>query len=330
MADCPAKCIPGTVSASKLWVESGAGCPVQIDKTATVNAACVETVAYSRLGVPWTGSTIPVAQPTNVTVCSAQTQATITVTGADCAGVALPVTGLEGQIVRTVPHPTAVQLVKLCPTASEFDREFSVLCDPVTGQRVATSLIWNETAPLGTPPTVEAYQLNGALYTGNVALLVACSDDPVDSVQAGTFCAGGVQYTRTDFWSNAAPPALVGSQWQDISGAVVPAPAGAVAGVCSPSRRLGIYIERNGGTVSMSDIVAATGSDQVMSVSVVQITGTGNVGGDSGSSAPLRPGQSWSWSAISGSDFQDTLSASSLKIGAGGGENDITATYVLP
>lgn len=102
---------------------------------------------------------------------------------------------------------------------------------------------------------------------------------------------------------------------------------------CAPpppviERRFQTYLERNGGVVTMADIVAATGAAQVHSVTVKQISGTGTVTGDSGSGVPMSAGETWSWSVVS-QDNLDTLSASNIVMDAGGFEQRITATYTL-
>jgi hypothetical protein len=88
-----------------------------------------------------------------------------------------------------------------------------------------------------------------------------------------------------------------------------------------------IYLERNGGVVTMADIVATTGSQKVMSVTVKQISGRGSITGDSGGGVPMDTGETWSWSAVS-DENSDYLSSSALSMDAGGGEQRITATYV--
>ena len=97
---------------------------------------------------------------------------------------------------------------------------------------------------------------------------------------------------------------------------------------CLTSRKIGIYLQQNFDAISMADIASATGSSQIMSVTVKQIVGTGSVGSEYGSGVPLSAGETWSWSAISGEDFQDTFSSSSLIMKANGGEQRITATVV--
>jgi hypothetical protein len=89
-----------------------------------------------------------------------------------------------------------------------------------------------------------------------------------------------------------------------------------------------IYLERNGGVVTMADIVAATGSPKIMSVTVKQISGRGSITGDSGSGVPMDAGETWSWSAVS-DENSDHLSTSTLSMAAGTGEQRITAIYHL-
>jgi hypothetical protein len=117
----------------------------------------------------------------------------------------------------------------------------------------------------------------------------------------------------------------------DVAGNIV---AGADAtnttpGVCPAVpvlREVLVYMERNGGTVTVADIVANTGAIAIHSITVKQISGRGSVAADSGSGVPLDAGETWSWSAVS-PDNTDTLNASVLTLDAGGGEQRITATY---
>jgi hypothetical protein len=95
------------------------------------------------------------------------------------------------------------------------------------------------------------------------------------------------------------------------------------------ARKVSVYLQSNGGTVSMADIIAAVGTQKVQSVTVKQISGRGHVAADAGSGVPLDTGETWSWSAITGSDVWDHLGASALSMDAGGGEQRITATYIL-
>lgn len=89
-----------------------------------------------------------------------------------------------------------------------------------------------------------------------------------------------------------------------------------------------IYLERNGGIVTMADIMATTGARQILSVTVKQISGVGVIQADSGSGVPMDAGETWSWSVVT-EDHLEFLSTSALSMNAGGGEQRITATYIL-
>jgi hypothetical protein len=86
-------------------------------------------------------------------------------------------------------------------------------------------------------------------------------------------------------------------------------------------------MQRNGGTVTMGDIIAATGATHVLSVTVKQISGVGEIQADSGSGVPMDTGETWSWSAVSDQNV-DHLSASALTMIANG-EQRITSTYFV-
>jgi hypothetical protein len=164
------------------------------------------------------------------------------VSGIDCAGAPVTAPGTQ-----TVPHPTAVQPTKDCGNPvrdallasilaelkkPEFDREFIVLCDP-TGERIAVQNTTPEDAPIGTAPTFSTWGLGGGTWVGDITTLKDCGAEQVDISSAAFFCAGGVEYSRTDFFDvTKTPKVLTGSLWQDVSGAVVAPPTSPVAGRC--------------------------------------------------------------------------------------------------
>jgi hypothetical protein len=114
----------------------------------------------------------------------------------------------------------------------ELDREFSILCTKA-GKQVIIQNVTPEGAPLGTAPVIEAWNLDGTPYTGNIALLVDCGSEQVDVSSAVWLCADGADVSRTDFWDiSVTPRVLTGSLWQDTLGTVIPAPANAIAGKC--------------------------------------------------------------------------------------------------
>ena len=130
-------------------------------------------------------------------------------------------------------EPTPV--ISVCKPKPKFDREMVMLCAP-DGTKVITQNVTPDDAPLGAAPVIEAWTLAGTAYTGDISLLTDCGAEKIDVTSAEWFCASGVPISRTDFWDVfSTPRALIGSLWQDVSGAVVPAPAAGsyVVGDCS-------------------------------------------------------------------------------------------------
>jgi hypothetical protein len=116
--------------------------------------------------------------------------------------------------------------------------------------------------------------------------------------------------------------------WQTDAGVVVPAPASPTKGVCqtTTTNKLQIYIIENTGVLTMADIVAATGAVKILSVTVVQQAGTGIILGDLQSSH-IYTGMAFTWST---NDLgADTLSTSAISFDAVGGNQIITATYII-
>jgi hypothetical protein len=268
----------------------------------------------------------PCDMATFVKVCATN----ITVTGEDCAGLPLPVT--DKHVRLTVPAPGAVQLVKICTPTGELDREFSTLCAP-DGTKVLVVTAWDKAAPLATAPIVETYTLAGTPYTGNRALLTDCAAEKLDIV-AEQYCSGGFTYERISFYDvSTTPPTLASTLWRDQSGAAVADPGPGAVGQCPAiiaDRPVKVWHESVTATRSIQDIVAATGTVHVQSITVTNVgTQRAVIEDDFRNQTRLYPGQSWSWSAITGQDAWDTLGYSSLTIDATGTDVHVTAT-VLP
>lgn len=251
------------------------------------------------------------------------------VTAQDCAGGAL--TENVNQAVLTIPHPNAVQKVQICNATPEFLRTEAVLCDPA-GANVLVITIWPENAAPGTPPVVEAYNQDGTPYGGAIADLVKCPGEKFDIVQDDA-CAAQVGYTRVSFFDvTAQPPTLVATLWRDASGAVVPEPAGVTIGECvalMQDRKVLVWHESITSVRTIQDIVISTGIQHVQSLTAVNVgQQTAAITDDFGNTTKLFPGQSWSWSAITGQDAWDTLGYSSLSIDATGTDVHITSTVI--
>jgi hypothetical protein len=269
----------------------------------------------------------PCADATRVIVC-APDPVPFTLTGQDCAGSPVDTLVEPGQGGLAVQPAGHVYSVKLCQPTGLFDREPFVLCAP-DGTKVWVQDVTPQEAPLGTAPTFEAYDLNGAPWAGDKSTLVDCGQEKIDLGAAEFFCDAGQTITRTTVWDiSVQPAAVLGNIWQDVAGNVVAAPGAPTAGACSVERPVLIYLERNPGVVSMADIVAAAGTNKIQSVTVKQVLGLGSVNADSGSGVPLSVGEVWSWSALTGADSWDYLGLSALTMDAGGGEQRITATYI--
>ena len=201
--------------------------------------------------------------------------------------------------------------------AAEFDH--TILCDPATGGKVVLVIAYD--AGTGVPH-VNAYDQAGLPWVGATSTLVACETDLESDFVL--MCDGGTTFLRWVIKKDGVPTGVVFDT--DLSSAPYTVAGAPTVGECALSK-LRIYLERNVGVVSISDIVAATGSDKILSVAVKQIAATGSVTADSGSGVPLSVGETWSWSAVSNGNT-DTLYSSALTMDSGGGEQRITATYI--
>ncbi len=243
----------------------------------------------------------------------------------DCAGVttATPV----GDTVQTVPHPSAVQMVRICPDPDELDREVSLWCEPVTGTQVTVVTFWPETSPPGTQPVVEAYLLNGTPYGGNIALLEKCVSTDYEVVTVPV-CVDGVQFIRTTFF-DAKLQTVTGTVWQDQVGDVVATPTGTmVEGQCPTKEEIfsDSWVLTAGQSMDGSDILAATGATTLRAVALHVRTGTADVAGRT-TVVTLLAGETQAWSA-NGAGQEDALGAE-FSVFAVTGAVRITASYVI-
>ena len=152
-----------------------------------------------------------------------------TANGIDCNGVAFSVTA-QG-VAQSVPHPTAVQLVKLC---NPNDYETNVLCDAATGARI---LVVTGISSAGVP-TSTAYNLDGTVYAGALSALVSCggSGEESDPVE---MCDNGV--TSFIRWVVKKDGAPTGASFNTHLDGTPYVPTGPVTfGNCSDQR---VYIE---------------------------------------------------------------------------------------
>jgi hypothetical protein len=270
----------------------------------------------------------PCDMATYVKICEPDPPAPII--GEDCLGA--PISVVAPKAVLTVPAPGAVQMVKICKPTGEFEREYATLCAP-DGTKVLVVTAWDTAAPLATAPVVETYTLAGAVYAGDRALLVDCAAEKLDIVSE-EYCSGGFTYERISFYDvSTTPPTLASTLWRDQSGAAVADPGPGQVGACPPviaDRPVKIWHESVTSTRSIQDIVAATGTVHVQTITVTNVgTQLATIEDDFGNQTRLYPAQTWSWSAVSGQDAWDTLGYSTLTVDATGTDVHVTAA-VLP
>lgn len=132
-------------------------------------------------------------------------------------------------------EPTPV--IPVCKPKTVFDREMVKLCHP-DGTKVLVQDVTPEDAVIGTAPSLSFWTISipSVPYTGDTTQLKDCGAEKIDLTDAEWFCASGVPISRSDAWDiSVSPRTLIGSIWQDVSGAVIPAPAAGsyVVGDCS-------------------------------------------------------------------------------------------------
>ena len=132
--------------------------------------------------------------------------------------------------VKEVPAPQLVEIVcNSLPVSpvSGGDREIVFRCTQA-GETV--SLQYDV---LTNPPTLlSAFNIStNSPFVGAIADLVACNTEQLDFVGPVNFCAAGNDVTRTDIF-DAKTSSVIGSFWQDNTGAIILPPATVVKGQC--------------------------------------------------------------------------------------------------
>jgi hypothetical protein len=190
-------------------------------------------VANAPSGTVLAGNWVSAIPPQKVEVCGNGAPVALApngmAVGKDCVGADLPAVPTHAAVLA-IPHPTAVQLVKICGDKPKFDREMVVLCAP-DGTRVIVQNVTPEDSPLGASPVFEAYTLAGAPYTGSITTLTDCATEKVDLADAEDYCLNGVNYSRVD-GIDIKTGLPVFSTWLNDAGIPVAAPVGAKKGIC--------------------------------------------------------------------------------------------------
>lgn len=193
---------------------------------------------------------------------------------------------------------------------------------------VVLSKVYNEETGVMTQVRVMYPYAGGAPVSPYTGAFGNCGDAEVTSLEA---CYNGQPVAIHFIHGNPGlePSVLVTDAMGDT---VVGADASNTLIGCCPivpveNKHL-VFMWRNGGVLDIPQIMSLSGARHVLSVTVKQISGRGTIQGDSGSGVPMDAGETWSWSAVSDQNV-DFLSASALSMDAGGGEQRITATYIL-
>jgi hypothetical protein len=212
---------------------------VETTTGAVLNGECEVTIQYfdsADCTTVWTGDTNAAESPQEVTIVPKDSGAPITITGEDCAGTPLPITGLSGQIVQTVPAPGAVQTVKFCDPVANLKIEFSetLLYSASTEQSIVRIREYNE----DTGAWVLRYEnLDGTPFVGTLPADLTAQTAQVNVTRTSVLgCAASVPYimretSRFDAETGALESEII--EWVDSAGVVYSvAPAGFSLGDC--------------------------------------------------------------------------------------------------
>ena len=114
----------------------------------------------------------------------------VSLTGEDCDGAPVSVSGNAGELTAVVQAPGTVFKVQLCDNSKDIEK--AVLCDSVTDHKVAVISDLSDPAN----PIVTYWDITvGAPWTGDVADLQACPDTDTESDPI-EMCDSGVEFIR--------------------------------------------------------------------------------------------------------------------------------------
>jgi hypothetical protein len=255
----------------------------KVTVTTTVDALCVQTIVITDGDdvLPPDTALVVCKDPTPVVAACEKppalpVDAPTTTCGADTT---VKAADLLSQAVHTAPG-TAL-LVKLCPADPEFDREMEKLCAP-DGTKVLVQDVTPKDAPLGTAPTLNFWTLAipSVPYTGDTSLLKDCGAEKIDISPAAWFCSNNEQVSRSDAWDiSVSPRTLIGVIWQDISGAVIPAPAAGTytqgeCAKCEVTKHFKFAWYKEGTTCRKIEVLKILDCDDNLTLKGFEISGT--------------------------------------------------------
>lgn len=148
-------------------------------------------------------------------LCAIEQALTGVKTGADCNGNPISASGIQ-----TIPHPTAVQLVKICPAAN---RDPEVVC--ISNDDGVTVVSGWEVFNISESGTVTStLYLNGADVTATYKV-VPCGIKAKYDYEIEKVCVDGRQWTKTYVYDpSSVDPTLVSILWLDHTDTPTTAP----------------------------------------------------------------------------------------------------------
>lgn len=95
-------------------------------------------------------------------------------------------------------------------------------------------------------------------------------------------------------------------------------------GQCVPADVVNrIYLNRNTAVLTLAQIQSAIGAGKIISITVKQLNGTGQITPDAGATTQLNASEVWEWGE------RNSMNGSALSMNAGSGEQRITAVYTI-
>ena len=234
-------------------------------------------------------------------------------------------------------------------TPTQFDREIITLCGP-NGSIVLVQDVTSVEAPLGTAPTILAWNLDSTPYTGVIAELKKCESLNDVQIEKDDYCANGLNVTKVTGLSSKDGTVLW-TVWLNDAGNIIQSPTlpmhsvygGSYGqplttddvivlekGLCKivePVLNLNkkTYLSENTGILTLASIIALMPANSIIeSITVSQVIGTGSISGDTGTGLTMETGRTDSFNV---EDFGN-FNTSSMSMNAGvGGRQRISIIY---
>ncbi len=230
-------------------------------------------------------------------------------------------------------------------TPAQYDREIITLCGP-NGSIVLLQDVTSVEAPIGTTPTILAWNLDATPYTGVISELKKFEHLNDIEVETTDYCANGVNVQKVQGF-NLKDGVVLWTVWLNDTGDVIQSPVLPIhsvyggsygqplttqnftiveKGLCKITSNLNkkIYLSENTGILSIQDIILQLPLNSVIeSITILQDVGVGFISADAGSSVTMKTGRVISYSI----DDLGNFNSSNLTMDAG---TIITAATINP